>query len=186
MSPKLVFEEAYSELYGGVAQGNFGNPHQVRVKDEAAELYAKEVVLGAFIESSDIFLSLNSEEQVRMKQQHMAMKAYLSCLNSRIEAMPQVEFKNRYVAPMNFGQAVEALKKGAKVARTGWNGKEMFLYLVPGSTFSVNRPPLNEIYPEGTEITYRPHMDLKTADGSVATWSPSGSDALAEDWVIVD
>ncbi|MNY81147.1 hypothetical protein D3C86_2225550 [compost metagenome] len=62
----------------------------------------------------------------------------------------------------------------------------MFLYLVPGSTFKVNREPLLSIYKEGTEINYRPHIDLKTADGSVATWSPSGSDALAEDWLIVE
>ena len=85
-----------------------------------------------------------------------------------------------------FGAAIEALKEGKKVSRSGWNGKDMFLYLVPGSTFQVNRPPLLGIYEEGTEINYRPHIDLKTADGSVATWSPSGSDALAEDWCIVD
>lgn len=87
---------------------------------------------------------------------------------------------------LNFGQALEALKKGKKVARHGWNGKDMFLYLVPGSTFKVNREPLLSIYEEGTEINYRPHIDLKTADGTVATWSPSGSDALAEDWMIVE
>lgn len=87
---------------------------------------------------------------------------------------------------LTFGQAINALKDGKKVARSGWNGKNMFLYLVQGSTFKVNREPLISIYPEGTEITYRPHMDLKTADGSIATWSPSGSDALAEDWQIVE
>lgn len=85
-----------------------------------------------------------------------------------------------------FGEAVEALKNGKKVSRKGWNGSGMFLYLVQGSTFKVNREPLLSIYEEGTEIKYRPHIDLKTADGSVATWSPSGSDALAEDWVIVE
>lgn len=86
----------------------------------------------------------------------------------------------------NFGDAIAALKQGKKVSRSGWNGSGMFLYLVPGSTFSVNRPPLLGIYEEGTEINYRPHIDLKTADGSVATWSPSGSDALAEDWCTVE
>lgn len=86
---------------------------------------------------------------------------------------------------LTFGEAIEALKKGLKVSRKGWNGSGMFLYLVPGSTFKVNREPLLSIYTEGTEINYRPHIDLKTADGSIATWSPSGSDALAEDWVIV-
>jgi Protein of unknown function (DUF2829) len=33
---------------------------------------------------------------------------------------------------MNFGQALEALKQGKKVARRGWNGKGMFIYLVRG------------------------------------------------------
>lgn len=92
----------------------------------------------------------------------------------------------RSTSAMNFGLAVEALKQGKKVARSGWNGKEMFVFLVAGSTFKANRPPLNEIYPEGTEINYRPHMDLRTADGSIATWAPSGSDALADDWIVID
>jgi len=86
----------------------------------------------------------------------------------------------------DFGSAIRALKAGAKVARSGWNGLGMFLYLVPGSVFKVNREPLLSIYEEGVELTYRPHIDLKTADGSIATWSPSGSDSLAEDWMIIE
>ena len=86
---------------------------------------------------------------------------------------------------LTFGNALELLKAGKKVARAGWNGKGMFVFLVPGSNFKVNRPPLLGIYPEGTEINYRPHIDLKGADGSVSTWAPSGSDALAEDWAVV-
>jgi hypothetical protein len=90
------------------------------------------------------------------------------------------------MSEVNFGVAIEALKTGKKVTRKGWNGSGMFLYLVPGSTFKVNREPLLSIYEEGTEINYRPHIDLKTADGSIATWSPSGSDALAEDWIVLE
>ena len=86
---------------------------------------------------------------------------------------------------LTFGDALELLKAGKKVARAGWNGKGLFLFLVPGSNFKVNRPPLLGIYPEGTEINYRPHIDLKGADGSISTWAPSGSDALAEDWAVV-
>ena len=87
---------------------------------------------------------------------------------------------------MSFGGALEALKSGKKVARAGWNGSGMFAYMVPGSQFQVNRAPLLGIYPEGTEINYRPHIDLKTVDGSIATWAPSGSDVLAEDWHVVE
>jgi hypothetical protein len=85
---------------------------------------------------------------------------------------------------MNFGQAIEALKDGKKVARANWNGKGMFLFLVPGSTFEVNRPPLLGIYPEGTVINYRPHIDMKTADDQVVPWVASQSDLLENDWEV--
>lgn len=86
---------------------------------------------------------------------------------------------------MNFGEALEELKAGNKVARSGWNGKDMFLFLVPGSTFVVNRHPLLGIYLEGTEISYHAHVDMKTAQGDVVPWLCSQTDMLAEDWEIV-
>ena len=86
---------------------------------------------------------------------------------------------------MNFGDALQALKHGQKVAREGWNGKGMFLFLVPGSVFKVNRAPLLGIYPEGTEINYRPHIDMKTVDGEIVPWVASQTDVLAEDWELV-
>ena len=61
----------------------------------------------------------------------------------------------------------------------------MFVYLVAGSSFAVNRHPLLGIYEEGTMIDYRPHIDIKGADGSVSTWAPSIGDVLADDWQIV-
>lgn len=87
---------------------------------------------------------------------------------------------------LTFGDAVAELKAGKKVARAGWNGKGMFLFLVPGSTFKVNRPPLLGIYPEGHEVNYCPHIDMKTADDRVVPWLASQTDVLAEDWRIVD
>ena len=87
---------------------------------------------------------------------------------------------------LNFGDALLLLKSGKKVARLGWNGKGMFLFLVPGSVFKVNRPPLLGIYPEGTEINYCPHIDMRTADGKIVPWLASQTDVLAEDWVIVE
>ena len=83
---------------------------------------------------------------------------------------------------MNFGQALESLKQGKKVERPGWNGRGMFIFLVPGSTFTVNRLPLLGIYPEGTEIRYHAHVDMKTAQGDVVPWLCSQTDLLAEDW----
>lgn len=90
---------------------------------------------------------------------------------------------------MNFGltfsQALEYVKAGHKVSRKGWNGKDMFIFLVPGSEFIVNRPPLLGIYPEGTEIKYRSHIDMRTVDGEIVPWFASQSDLIEEDWGIV-
>lgn len=83
---------------------------------------------------------------------------------------------------LDFSKALDALKCGALVQRAGWNGKGMFLYLVAGSEFVVNRPPLLGIYKEGTKITYAPHIDMKAADGVCVPWLASQTDLLAIDW----
>ena len=90
-----------------------------------------------------------------------------------------------HTTELSFGLALIALKQGKKVARAGWNGKDMFLFLVPGSTFKVNRAPLLGIYPEGTEINYHAHIDMKTADDKVVPWLASQTDVLADDWYVL-
>lgn len=93
---------------------------------------------------------------------------------------------------MNFSDALFLIREGKKLTRAGWNGnklgegKKMFVYLVDGSKFVVNRLPLNKIYPEGTEINYRPHIDLCAADGTCGVWSISNLDALSDDWEILE
>jgi hypothetical protein len=86
---------------------------------------------------------------------------------------------------MNFSDALSKIKEGHRVARSGWNGKGMFIFLVNGSTFIVNREPLLSIMGEGTIINYHPHIDMKTADNKVVPWLCSQTDMLADDWEIV-
>lgn len=86
---------------------------------------------------------------------------------------------------LDFAGALGFIKAGNKVARAGWNGKGMFIFLVPGSTFEVNRPPLLGIYPPGTRIDYHAHVDMKTADNKVVPWLCSQTDMLADDWEVV-
>lgn len=92
---------------------------------------------------------------------------------------------------MNFGQAIEVMKAGKKVARAGWNGKGMFIYLVQGRT--VPRESLrNEAdfhYPLNTEPDLKicSHIDMKAADDSIVIgWLASQTDMLSEDWQIVE
>ena len=86
---------------------------------------------------------------------------------------------------MDFSDALRLVKQGSRVARQGWNNKGMFIFLVPGSTFKVNRPPLLGIYPEGTQINYHGHVDMRTANGQVVPWLCSQTDMLAEDWQLI-
>lgn len=87
---------------------------------------------------------------------------------------------------MEFETAINFCKQGYKISREGWNGKGMFVYLVPGSTFTVNRAPLLGILPEGTEVVYRPHFDMRYADGTYGVWLASHGDMTANDWVTVE
>lgn len=86
---------------------------------------------------------------------------------------------------MDFSRALTILKDNGLVQRKGWNGKNMFIFLVPGSTFQVNRLPLLGIYPTGKVINYQPHIDMKTAEDTVVPWLASQSDILADDWQMI-
>lgn len=94
---------------------------------------------------------------------------------------------DRYVKVQKgtFSWALEMLVQDQKVARRGWNGKGMFIFLVPGSRFQVNRAPLLGIYPAGTTIDYCPHVDMRTAQGTIVPWLCSQTDMLAVDWELV-
>lgn len=97
----------------------------------------------------------------------------------------------RPIEGMSFGEALEALKDGMKVARAGWNGKGMFLFLLNGG-----RIPKEVIYDrtlrrvlENSGQEYfdaLPSIRMKTADDKILTgWLASQTDMLAEDWQIV-
>lgn len=91
---------------------------------------------------------------------------------------------------MNFGQAIELLKRGSNVARAGWNGKGMYLTLTAGakpdtypSDFNGVSNSLFEWSGRGTSVRM-PCITMKAADGSfVPGWLASQTDMLAEDWV---
>ena len=109
-------------------------------------------------------------------------------IDQHVNWMPADVFEARYRENsdlFDFSTALALLKMGFCVARSGWNGKNMFVYRVDGSQFTVNRPPLSYLLPEGTEINYRPHFDMKYADGTYGVWVASHSDIDADDWHIV-
>lgn len=88
------------------------------------------------------------------------------------------------------GWAVTALKNGQKVRRRGWNGKGMYLWLLPAFTVPVDwckEAHLRELAtPTGT-VECLPSVRMKTADGKVLTgWLASQTDLLADDWELAE
>jgi len=85
---------------------------------------------------------------------------------------------------LNFGQALALLKQGYKVQRCGWNGKGMFVYLVPAMTYKAQTEAIRcEL---GENIDYAAYLALKGTSNVINTWVPSISDCLSEDWQIVE
>ncbi len=71
---------------------------------------------------------------------------------------------------MNFSQALECLKYGDKVARQGWNGKNMWLHI--------------QIPDPNSKMTL-PYIYMKTVQGDLIPWLASQTDILANDWLNV-
>jgi len=81
-----------------------------------------------------------------------------------------------------FGWAVEMLKERKKVARKGWNGKGMHLFLKNGFVTAVDPSD-----PEKGNINYLPHICMLTAQGDICVgWLASQADMLSNDWCIVE
>lgn len=96
---------------------------------------------------------------------------------------------------MDFGKALEALKAGKKVARRGWNGKGMYLWLKPAAEIKSDwckDPVLKDIVDaNGGTITALGTICMYTTDSTgrkaiLTGWLASQSDMLLEDWEILD
>jgi hypothetical protein len=89
---------------------------------------------------------------------------------------------------LSFGLAVEALKLGQRVTRTGWNGKGMFIYFVPAASYPAERNTHGTMIGEFAHdmVPYRAYIAMKTAQNDVVPWVASQSDVLADDWQIVE
>jgi hypothetical protein len=70
----------------------------------------------------------------------------------------------------NFGVALTTLRRGEKVARSGWNGCGQYLELQ---------------YPEEQSTMTRPYISIRTVDERVP-WVASQTDLLASDWCLVE
>lgn len=95
----------------------------------------------------------------------------------------------------DFGSAVRALKQGKLVARSGWNGKGMFIVKQIPAEIGLEIIPKMQSLPQSAKdkliaanqsINYANQMLIINADGRADSWVPSSSDVFAEDWKILE
>lgn len=100
---------------------------------------------------------------------------------------PKDVFERSYIElkvnGLDFGQALAVLKSGKRVAREGWNGKNMWLALVRGPAWRVDTIANGPGPAPGTTL---PWIGMLTADGGFVPWLPSQMDLLAADWIILE
>jgi hypothetical protein len=114
-------------------------------------------------------------------------------MNQNNQAMPQSP-----ATGLSFSQALEYLKAGRCVARAGWNGKGMFIFVNAGSHDFNAKPDEASSHIESIRTnlfnrgdtgtaTRLPNINMRAATGSTVTgWLASQTDLLAEDWCIAE
>lgn len=83
---------------------------------------------------------------------------------------------------MNFGKALEELKKGKKVARQGWNGKNQYIELATHISYKNSE---QEIINADHDAIGNKAIAFIGTSGVQLGWLASQSDMLSDDWYIV-
>lgn len=85
----------------------------------------------------------------------------------------------KHEGPFAFGSIIHRLREGAKARRAGWNGKNMFVFIIKDT------PPIM-VRGLPTAVHMGDFLAMYTMDGIVIPWTVSQTDALARDWEIID
>lgn len=100
---------------------------------------------------------------------------------------------------MNFGQALEAVKEGKLITRTGWNGSNMYVFQRPADILPLSmvvdtvkslpqsvKDDLAKNHPAEV-VFFNAYLCMKSAQNTIINgWAPSQTDLLAEDWDILN
>lgn len=92
-----------------------------------------------------------------------------------------MEFNTNYLTNLSFSDALIYLKRGERLYRTGWNGKNLYVYFMDESTYMEFEADI-----DGFELAtnIEPYFLLISPE-KANIWVPSVSDILAYDWEIL-
>ena len=172
MRPVTDFEE---EVYNNVGQLILmGDQEDVEVSIRQVDLANGSPKIGDMI----------ARNPKNHKDQWLVAKQYFEDNFASVIDEPGSEF--------DFGTAIWMLKRGFKVARKGWNGKNMFLFLLPAGTIpktAIHDPMLKKVLSQNGIDSFDALASIRmmTADQKILTgWRVSQTDMLADDWVLVE
>lgn len=121
-------------------------------------------------------------------------------IENLINAKPNTDFSEGYISwstkeqvflefretdNFPFGVAIEALKMGHKVQRSGWNGKDMYLVILDPARDNLMTLSVSCIEAK-RELALQPFIVMKTVDNTYVPWLASQTDMLSDDWRIVN
>lgn len=168
----------------------FGNPKYLHIGTKAVLAYVMTKLEYCDYRGWQVPENENPAEQGYLVEYLDGGKANHTDHVGYISWSPKDVFEQSYKSngSLSFGSAIELLKAGKKVARSGWNGKGMFLYYVPDNKYPAARNTLNTLDGvfEDNLVPYGAYIAMKTAQNNVVPWLASQTDVLAEDWVIVN
>lgn len=162
-----------------------------RMCDEHTELIERLIKLNAALSKEGFREKVGDYQYELMLLQLQGMDKYLGALEDRMKNMGI----NDYTPSMTFGKAIEVLKQGKAIRRTGWNGKGLFIVKQIPSHIEGDIIPKMQSLPkvakdilmarENPHIDYSNQMLIINPDGRADSWVPSVSDVFAEDWEVV-
>ena len=97
--------------------------------------------------------------------------------------MPILKKERKNIMGMTFGEAIENMKKGEKVARRGWNGKKQYIQLATGISYKTAQ---GEIVNCEHDAIGKKAIAFVGTSGVQMGWLASQADMLAEDWELVE
>lgn len=180
-SPAEVFNAAYSPC----------DDYADRLKIEMDELKSKINKLAKFIEG-DEYKELDECILANMRAQIRAMREYLYTLINRWNNI--IDGQSAFTG-FSFGIAIELLKKGFAIRRSGWNGKGLFVIKQVPAHIERDIIPNMQSLPQSAKeriLSTKGFIDYTSQcliynenTGRADSWVPSISDVFSQDWEVV-
>lgn len=194
---RVVYEDGFE---GWMQEDEFKKSYKVvdtfldRLHVEMRDLYEKMDKLAPFVESGKINEVVTDKYQnYLLRLQHRIMSRYinvLECRIGRVDGSPEAPLHQ-----MTFGDAIEVLKQGGAVRRSGWNGKGLWVIKQVPARITEDVIPKMQSLPQSAKdlilkgkgfIDYTCQCLIYNENtGRADSWVPSISDVFAEDWEIV-